>query len=154
MSRLIAPLALGLFLGSCYTLRPTKGAVPDVGTRVAFDVNDAGRIALGGSMGPEISQIEGRLISKENGEYVVAVSSVQLLRGGQQVWSGEQVRIKPEHVRSVYERRLSTGRSIALGASVVGSVAAFLVTRALTTSGSDNPGGPPSDTGQTQRGRP
>jgi hypothetical protein len=116
-------------------------------------VNDAGRAALGPSIGPEISQIEGRLMSKENGEYVVAVSSVQLLRGGQQVWSGEPVRIKPEHVRSVYERRFSTGRSVALGASVVGSFAAFLVTRALTTSGGDNPG-QGGDTVQAQRGRP
>jgi hypothetical protein len=154
MTRLIGLAALGVVLASCYTLRPASKVVPDVGTRVAFDVSDTGRVALGGSMGPEIAQIEGRLISKENGDYLVAVSSVRFLRGGHQVWRGEQVRIKPEHVRSVHERRFSAGRSVALGATVVGSFAAYLVTRALTTSGSDNPGGAGRDTAQTQRGRP
>jgi len=153
MTRLLAVLTLGVGLASCYTLKRTTGGVPEVGTRVAFDVNDTGRVALGGSMGPAISQIEGRLIGKENGEYLIAVSSIRLLEGGHQVWRGEQVRIKPEHVSSVYERRLSTGRSVALGASVVGSFAAFLVTRALTTSGDETRGGP-TDTVQTQRGRP
>jgi hypothetical protein len=41
-------------LVGCYTLQPTGGPVPEVGSRVAFDVNDAGRAALGGTMGPEI----------------------------------------------------------------------------------------------------
>lgn len=154
MSRLLALMALGACLAGCYTLTRSKGGVPDVGTRVAFDVNDTGRVALGGTMGPAISQIEGRLISKENGEYIVAVSSIRLLGGGQQVWRGERVRIRPEHVSSVYERRFSTGRSVALGASVVGSVAAYLATRALTTSGSDNPPGGGRDTAEAQRGRP
>lgn len=154
MARLIALMALGVLLASCYTLKPTRAGAPEVGTRVAFEVNDTGRVALGGSMGPAISQIEGHLISKENGEYVVAVSSIRLLGGGQQVWRGEQVRIKPQHVRSVYERRFSRGRSVALGMSVVGSVAAYLATRALTTSGGDNPGGGGPDSAQTQRGRP
>jgi hypothetical protein len=35
---------------------------PAVGEKVAFDVNDAGRVALGGSLGPEIAQIEGRVV--------------------------------------------------------------------------------------------
>ena len=154
MTRLIGLAALGVVVGSCYSLRPARDVVPDIGTRVAFEVTDTGRVALGGSMGPEIYQIEGRLIGKENGEYLVAVSSVRLLRGGTQVWRGEQVRIKAEHVRSVYERRFSTTRSVALGATVVGSFAAYLATRALTTSGTDNPGGGGPDTAQTQRGRP
>ncbi|MDQ3949275.1 MAG: hypothetical protein M3282_02930 [Gemmatimonadota bacterium] len=153
-TRIIGLLALGVCLAGCYTLKLSRDRVPDVGTRVAFDLNDTGRVALGGTMGPAIAQIEGRLISKENGEYAVAVSSIRLLGGGQQVWRGEQVRIKPEHVSSVYERRFSTGRSVALGVSVVGSFAAYLATRALATSGGDDPGGGPSDTVTTQRGRP
>jgi hypothetical protein len=152
--RLIGLIALGVVLVGCYTLKPARGVVPEVGTRLAFEVNDTGRVALGGVVGPEISQIEGRLISRDNGDYVVAVSSVRSLGGAHQVWRGEQVRIKPGHVRSVYERRFSTTRSVALGATVVGSFAAYLVTRALTTSGSDNPGGGGPDTAQTQRGRP
>ena len=59
MSR-VAGFACGaLSLVGCYSLQPTRGATPTVGETVAFDVNDSGRAALGGSMGPEIGQIEG-----------------------------------------------------------------------------------------------
>lgn len=118
---------LGFPLAGCYTLQPATGVAPEVGTHVAFDVNDAGRVALGGTMGPEIGQIEGRLLNGGNADYLVAVSVVRLLRGGEQIWRGEQVRIKPEYIGNSYERRFSRGRTIALSAAVVGGVAAFVI---------------------------
>jgi hypothetical protein len=144
----LAGTVLSLSLVGCYTLRPTGGSTPAVGTRVAFDVNDAGRFALGGALGPEIAQIEGRLLEQENGEYVLAVSGVRQLRGGEQTWNGETVRIKREHVNSTYERRFSRGRTIALGVTGVGLVA-FIVTRSLIGSGND-PTPVPGDSSHTQ----
>ena len=146
-------VALGLLVGGCYTLQPSRGSAPPVGTTVAFDVNDAGRVALGGTIGPEISQIEGRLLNNGTEDYLIAVSTVRLLRGGEQVWSGEQVRIKSEYVGSAYERRFSRARSVALGSAVLGGFAAFLVGRSLVTGGEDHPGGGP-DTVQTRIVRP
>jgi hypothetical protein len=146
-------LAVGVLAG-CYTLRPARGPLPPLGTRVAFDVNDAGRVALGGSMGPEISQVEGRLVSVENGEYVIAVSTVRLLRGGEQVWRGEQVRLKSEHLGPAYVRRFDTARSALVGGTVVGGFTAFLIGRALSGAGSGRDGRVPPDTALTQRGRP
>jgi hypothetical protein len=118
---------------------------------VAFDVTDAGRIALGGSMGPEISQVEGRLVEEQNGDYVVAVSAVRLLRGGgAQVWSGERVRIQKQHVGRMYERRFSKGRTVALGVAVVAG-AALVLGRDLNPLGSPDPKQPPPDTATTLR---
>ncbi|HEY8175124.1 MAG TPA: hypothetical protein VIF32_05515 [Gemmatimonadaceae bacterium] len=134
--------AFGVALAACYTLQPARATDARVGTRVAFDVNDAGRVALGGSMGPEISQVEGRLISADNAEYDVAVSAVRFLDGGEQVWRGDRVRIKAEFVKSAYERRFSSGRTAALGASLVGGVAAYIVGRSLIGSGAEGPGTP------------
>jgi hypothetical protein len=145
--------AVGVLLMGCYTLQPISGAMPATGTQVALDVNDAGRVALGGTMGPEIAQIQGRLIDKNDEDYLIAVSAIRLLRGGEHVWSGEQVRVKSEYVGSVYERRFSRERSIALGATVIGGFAAFLVTRSLIGSGSDEER-PCCDTGQTRIVRP
>jgi hypothetical protein len=122
---------------------------PAVGEKVAFDVNDAGRLALGGSLGPEIAQIEGRVVEHAGGEYVFAVSNVKLLRGGEQVWTGEQVRIKSDYVTSTYERRFSRGRTAAI--SVVGvALAAFIVTRSIKASGQDDEDRIPVDSAQTQ----
>ena len=70
-------------LSGCYTYEPTGAATPEIGQEFAFDINDVGRVGLGGSMGPEIAQIEGRLISRENAEYLVAVTNVHFLRGGE-----------------------------------------------------------------------
>jgi hypothetical protein len=154
MLRALAAAALAVLLVACYTLRPTRGELPEVGTRIAFDVNDAGRAALGPTMGPEIIQIEGRLIAKEETEYVVAVTAIRTLRGGEQVWSGEEVRIKSEHVGPAYVRRFDTARSVAVGGTVVGGFAAFLIGRALTGAGSGDKSGQRPDTANASRGRP
>ena len=153
MSRFVGIVGLGLVAAGCYTLRPAAGGVPEVGTQIAFDVNDSGRVALGPSMGPEIGQIEGRLVSRENGEYLVAVTAVRHLRGGEQVWKGEQVRIKSAYVGPAYVRQFDKVRSVAVGGTVVGGFAAFLIGRALRGEGSGN-NGKGGDTAVASRGRP
>jgi hypothetical protein len=146
-------LAAVLTVG-CYEYEPVQGPTPAVGTEIAFDINDAGRVALGGSMGPEISQIEGRLVEKGAADYLVAVSSVHMLRGGEQVWAKEPVRIKSEYVSSVYEKKFSAIKSVALGAIGVGIVAA-IAGRSLVGGGSTDQGGKQAgDTAQSTRRRP
>jgi hypothetical protein len=138
-------------LAGCYTLQPVSGTSPVVGSRIAVDVNDAGRLALGGSMGPEIGQIEGTLMQRDNGEYLLGVRSISLLRGGVQVWSGEPVHIKKEYVSTVYQRELSKSRTIALAAAGVGAVALIASQNLL---GGGDPQGPkqtPTDTAVTRR---
>jgi hypothetical protein len=134
MLRTAGLVASGLALVGCYTLQPARVITPEIGERVAFDVNDAGRAALGGSMGPEIDQIEGRLLQKDTSQYLVAVSAVRLLRGGEQTWSGEPVRIKSVYVAKTYRRHFATGRTIALGALGAGAVA-LIVTSSLLGGG-------------------
>jgi len=146
----------GVLLAGCYTLQLVRGAEPQVGTTVAFDVNDAGRAALGGSMGPEIAQVEGRLLERDNGSYLLGVSSVRLLRGGEQPWAGEQVRLRTEYLGPAYRRQFSLGRSIGLGVVGVGGFTTFfLVSRSLLGAGTDDPGSEPCDTCAASRlGRP
>ena len=131
----------------CYTLQSAAGVVPEIGSEVAFDVNDVGRVALGGTMGPEIKQIEGRVISRDQGEFTLAVSAIRLLQGGEQVWRGEQVRLKSEYLGNAYERKFSRSRTLVLSAASIGSFA-YLLTRSLRASGTEDetpvpePGGP------------
>lgn len=153
MRRIIGAVTLVLASGSlvgCYTLQMAQGADIPNGTQVALDINDAGRLALGGQMGPEIAQIEGRLQAKENNEYVIAVAAVKLLRGGEQVWKGERVSIRTDYVSRAYERRLSRGRTVAASTLGAGAVL-FIVTRAIVGSGLGDEGKLPSDTISTQR---
>jgi hypothetical protein len=147
----IGVAAVVLVVG-CYSLQPAGGVTPQPGTAVGFDITDVGRVALGGSMGPEISQIEGRLLDRDSTGYVIAVSAIHLLNGGDQTWSGEQVRLKPEYVASVYERRFSAGRSLVAGAAGLG-VVAIIAARSLLGSSTPEDGRTPGDTLQATRGR-
>lgn len=147
-------LVLGFTLAGCYSLQPVRGTEPETGKVIAFDVNDAGRVALGGSMGPEIGQIEGQLLEHQNGSYLVAVRTVRTIRGGEQVWSGEEIRLKREYVVPVYERRFSPGRTAVAGAVAVGGFTAFMATRSLLGLGSEDKPEPPPDSVNTRIGRP
>ena len=148
--RIVGLTVMGGLLGGCYTLQPTGGPVPEAGSSIALDLNDAGRLALGGSMGPEIAQIEGRLLSKDDDEYRVAVSSLHLLRGGEQAWNGEDVRVRRDYVAAVRERKFSRGRTLALAAAGVGGVA-FFVTRSIVGGGIESPPKVPPDSSASQR---
>jgi hypothetical protein len=135
----------------CYTLQPIKGPEPQPGNVIGLQINDAGRAVLGGSMGPEIDQVEGRLIQRDSSEFVVAVTSLHLLRGGEQVWHGETVHIKSQYVSSLSERRFSAGRSAVMAAAGVGAIA-LIASRSLIGLGSgSDPGKTPGDTSHTQR---
>lgn len=126
---LIALGAAAVLFGQlgCYVLNPIPGtSIPPLGSRVAVDITDAGRVALGSLMGSEIRQIEGRLMRNDAAEIELAVSAVRMLRGGEQVWSGERIRVRKEHVSTYYEKQLDKGRTVAASAVGVGLVAVFV----------------------------
>jgi len=151
MSRTVLVAATGFLLAGCYTLQPAAGRViPPAGAEMAFDINDAGRIALGGSMGPEIARIEGRLVEGDSSAYTVAVRAITLLNGGDQTWRGERVQLKTEYVSAHYERRLSPVRSIAMGAAGI-AVIVLIADRSIFGAGNPEDGQSPPDTAQTHR---
>jgi len=103
-------------------------------------------------MGPEISQVQGRLLESENGGYVVGVTSVKTFTRGIQVWSGERVRIEKQYVARTYERKFSRARTMAFGLVAVGG-AVFVFGRALGVNFSGGGDPPPDDTIGTLRPR-
>jgi len=128
-------------LAGCYTFQPARQSDLIPGRVIALDINDRGRVALGGTIGPELSQVEGSLVSMDSSEYVLHVSGVHFLRGGEQVWKGELVHIKTDFVESRYERQFSTVRSVLLGAIAVGAVA-YVAAKGLSALGSGDVSGP------------
>ena len=78
-----------------------------------------------------------------------------LLRGGEQVWRGESVNLKPEYLGSAYVKRHSPGRSIALGVVTLGGFTAFMLSTNLFGFGHETPpGGDPDSTSTARLGRP
>lgn len=115
-------LMLAATLVGCYTAVPIAGTAVPAGNIVVLTINDAGRLAYGEQLGASIDRIEGRVVQHDSTGYTLAMRQVELLRGGTQVWSGERVRIKTEHIVAASERRLAKGRTAALSAAAVGAV--------------------------------
>ena len=129
------------------------GADPKVGERMAFDISDLGRVYLGGLVGPEIDQIEGRLLEAPNGGFDIGVIAVKNLRGDVQVWSGEKLHLEKDHVARVYERKFSRGRTAVRSLiAVAGVIAVF--GKDLGVVGGANKPVPPIDTFPTFVPRP
>ena len=137
-------------LAGCYTYEPAR-TTPQPGHELAFDINDTGRVALRGAMGPEISQIEGRLIQKTDTSYLISVSLVHLLRGGEQTWSNEEVQLKRAFVSAMYEKKFSKSRTLVASAATAAVVVLVATKSSLIGLGGLDPSKPPPDTGLTLR---
>ena len=137
---------LGVLLAGCFNVVPVERATPVVGTEVALELNDAGRVALAPTMGAAIDQVQGRLIQRDSSEYVVAVHDVKYLRGESQAWSGVPARVSSSYVNNYYQIAFSPGRTVALTALIAGT-GAFIIKQFFVPSGStgnsDSEGPPP-----------
>ncbi|MDQ6612665.1 MAG: hypothetical protein M3Y64_09560 [Gemmatimonadota bacterium] len=145
-------IAVCFTVTGCYTLQPVVATGPLIGTEVALDINDVGRLALATPIGPEIAQLEGRLVRRDSNEYVIAVSVVRQLRDVEQKWTGEKVSLKSEYVSAVHQRKFSRGRSAIIGAAAV-AVVGYLVSRAISGAGQPDTPIVPIDTAHTTRYR-
>jgi len=130
----------------CYSTRPIAGQSTALGSMLLISINDAGRAELAGSMGPSISAIEGRLLEKDSSAYVLAVAQIHMYGGGDQVWSGEKVRIKSEFVNTVSEKKFSRTKTGLISAAAVG-VVAIVLSKGLNGMSTGEEGKPPPDSG-------
>ena len=146
-----AALAVGCLLATgCYSMVTVVGNGPLLGTRVELQINDAGRVALGGSVAPEVARLEGRLVGQDSAQVVLSVLAVHLLRGGVQVWSGERLTVSRAHVSELRERHLSKSKS-AIVAGAVSAALAVIIRQGILGGGSIDPTVTPPDSAQSVR---
>lgn len=119
MRRAAAVIAMMGMVAGCYATHPVAGTAVPVGNVIILTVTDQGRAALVDQMGPSIASVEGRLVARDSAAYTLAMQSVHLLRGGEQVWTGERVRIRSEHVASVSEKKFSRSRTALVSAATI-----------------------------------
>ena len=124
MRRAVALLLMGSLTIGCFSSQPIVSNPLPAGTQVVLQLTDAGRVAMSDAIGPSVDAVEGRLVSRDSAEWTLAVSMLQMLRGGQQVWSGERLTIRSEHVAVASERRFSRSRTAIVSAVVAGVIIA------------------------------
>lgn len=97
-------------------------------------------------MGPSISEIEGRLLERDSTGYLLAVAQIHMFGGGDQVWSGEKVRIKSEFVNTVSEKKFSKVKTGLISAAAV-TIVAIVLSKGLSGAWTGDQGKVPTDTG-------
>jgi len=147
---LFAATLLSGALNACYEFVPAQSDVLIPGKPVALEINDQGRVSLGTVIGPEVRRVSGTLLSQSDQDYQMRVTQLTFLNNRTSRWSGEQLTVPRQFARTVFEQRLSHGRTMAAtlvsaGLVVGGILVSTLVGRGGTDQGSSKPPPPPPD---------
>lgn len=139
-------IAAAYLTSACYNYLPLTTPSPEPGTYVVVTLSDAGSLGLAPYLGPNVFVVRGRYVRDADQGVVVSVSSIELVRGDQVDWAGEQVTLPNKDIAAVRVRQLSKRRSALLvGVGITGLVA---TTAAFALAGGDNSGstvgGPPT----------
>ncbi|HVO34832.1 MAG TPA: hypothetical protein VMT21_04655 [Gemmatimonadales bacterium] len=150
MVRRAALAAAASALGGCYAQTPLT-SLPAPGTDVVVELNDAGRVAMAAQVGPSVTSIEGVLDSTSlDSAFTLSVTSVSVITGAVARWSGEPVKLRPAFVQTMYERRLSKGRTAVFAAGLAVGATVFVVTHGLgILGGAGNEAPPPGQGGNS-----
>jgi len=124
---------------ACYVYPPVE-TVPAPGTDLRLDLDDRGRAGLGSLIGPSAASVEGVLQTNPDSAYQLKVTSVVYLNGQSNKWNGESLTVPTVFVVNARERKFSSSRTYLTAAGVVAGLGAFIASRGLLGSGSDDSG--------------
>jgi hypothetical protein len=137
-------LVIAAVVSGCYTTVPAA-QVPVPGQTLVMELTDNGRVALGPSIGPTATKVEGVLDERTDSAYVVKVTSVVYMNGSNQRWTQEPLTIQTDLVRELRERKLSPTRTAFFAAGTVGAAMAFIASRGILGLGSPGTERPPGE---------
>src|SRR5947208_2015664 len=124
MGRLIPLIVCGLLAG-CYFYEPLRTTEPQVGTRVAAELTGYGSDTLARYVGPSVMSVRGYVVSAENTNVVLSVTSVTDRYGQEQSWRGERVRVPRLAIQAFQKSGSSLGPTpLPAAADLGGPVAA------------------------------
>ena len=129
---------------ACYSfVAPASGVAPAVGTQVRLRLNASGTAELAQFLGPRVEYAEGTLSEvRSDGSVVVGVTSVRVLDGVENSWSGQNVvTIAPSQRVEVHVRTLDKHRTrVATVASIASVIAVFALALVGGVAHGDTPG--------------
>jgi hypothetical protein len=127
---LLAVLAAG-----CYSYAPLTTVTPSNAGEVSLVFTDQGRASAARTFGGGMDRVEGKLVASTDTTYVLQVSRVRDIRGGEAKWNGEAVTVPRAWVENTYERHFSRFRTYLVAGAMTAAVTAFIATRALGVGG-------------------
>jgi hypothetical protein len=115
-------VAISFLVGACSTYAPTSlAAAPTSGT-VRFDLTDAAHSESFGSLGTQVTSVEGRVRSTSDSAVTIAVSEVGRVAADNQAYQGDMITIPTRYIGRVEQKRTQVGRSLLVAGAVLGAV--------------------------------
>lgn len=111
-------LLLLLLCTACYTYAPVTVPGPAPGAQVNAGLTQEGTATLGNVLGPDVAEVEGRVVAATPDTVRLSLVSVSSSRGILTGWTGEEVPLPRARLAFISQRRLSTGGTAVLGAGV------------------------------------
>ncbi|CAN5613201.1 hypothetical protein BH23GEM9_BH23GEM9_34290 [soil metagenome] len=148
MRNAVLPLIFCVLFGACYSRQPLESAAPAPSTRIVATLTDEGTVAMGNSLGPGASEIEGVVSTATDTIWTLHMVRVMHHDGRSVPWSRESVSIPRNVMRNPTVVVLDKRRSwMVAGAAVAGTI---LLARAFNVFGfiEDDRGGelpPPAE---------
>lgn len=130
---------LGILSG-CYNYLPVTRLDPAPGTHVSVQLTDSGTAALAGYLGPDVGQVDGRILTVSPDELELSVVTVRSRGGIEHYWNGATAKLPRGDIATVRERKLALGRSVLFGLTGVGASVALLEAFGVINSGSSSTG--------------
>lgn len=128
-------------LSGCYVYVPLRVVEAPVGSHVEADLTPYGSDTLARYLGPGVNTLRGDIVTAESSIFVLSVTSVEDRAGRVTSWSREQVLVPRGVIVTLQQRRFSLGRSVILGAALVGgSMATWQFVRGGFSLGSHSSG--------------
>ncbi|HVH68268.1 MAG TPA: hypothetical protein VM716_10405 [Gemmatimonadales bacterium] len=139
--RLLPPLLVSGAVWGCYVYVPLRAVEAPVGSHVEAELTPYGSDTLARYLGPGVNTLRGDIVTAEGSSFVLSVTSVEDRSGRVTSWSREQVQVPRAVIGTLQRRRFSLGRSLILGAAVVGgSLATWQFVRGGFSVGSQSSG--------------
>ena len=126
-------LGLMIALAGCYTYRPVAAPGPDPGARVTAGLTRDGGLAMLPLLGPDVAEVQGRVVSADLDTLRVSLVSITSQRGIPTSWRGEEVPLPRTRLSYLGERRLAVGGTALLSAGVLGGL--YLLYRLMSGPG-------------------
>jgi hypothetical protein len=137
---LCAAVLLSGALNGCYEFVPAQTDVMAPGKPIALEINDQGRVGLGNVIGAEVRRLSGTLVSQSDQDYEMRVTELTFLNDRTSQWSGEELKVPKQYARTVFEQRLSRGRTLTATLVSAGLILAAILSSSLTGSGGNDGG--------------
>jgi hypothetical protein len=137
---LSAALLLSGVLNGCYEFVPAPSDAVAPGQPIAVEINDQGRVGLGNVIGAEVRRLSGTLISESDQQLEMRVTELTFLNDRTSQWSGEHLTVPKQYARTVFEQKLSRGRTVMATVVSAGLIVAAILTSSLSGRGGNDGG--------------